>query len=1047
MTQRSRWARIGGPATGGDSFTHSQPPAALDVLLEAGSRRVRTARIRAGLGLGLSFSGCWALLAALLGNGLGAPGVAWGLVALPLAAAVVAALWPTPPPASMAGRLRLPSSSLRSAVRSAVELRAVGESAQESHRSPSAALIAAHFRQTSGLLGGVDVRRVLPAALAARLLAGGLGVVLLDLLLATLGPPSLAAGFRALAAPVGSTRGSVLREPITGDIELTLLYPAHTRLAPRTVSGTDGSIDAPAGTEVRLRTRADRDVVAAAAVVNGKAVPLTVRDRRDLSGSFFCLAAGSYFFRFSNGHGRVLAEGAPIPIALQADAPPQIVIESPGSTREVDPKSIVPLRWRADDDYGLSEVALLYRAPGAAADTRVVLRRAAEAPRHLAGESSFDLGPLGLGPGDKVSYTLEALDNDGVSGPKAGRARAQTLEVFSAAEHHEEALRQARAAWEKLLALLADRLDEGTARAAASALPAGEEIDRRAFQLCAEMEQLARKLRKDTLSPPALGAALANVARSERGRASTTLDAREGGWRLTSRGGQSPRSLAVALGAEIEGLERDVLYLEALLDRQAAQDLVSLAHELASRRRQLADMLEKYRTARTPELRAAITAQLQRLRERVQELFARMSELVKSLSDEHVNGQAVAALAKKEPVGDSLAEIQKKLAEGDVDGALAALDRLGGSLDDMEQGLRSAGGQGQQYPELARKLQDLQHGLHALAEQQRRVEGETAGVRQRYRQQAEKRSPVTPEAIARLKQKVAAARDQLAQIPDDAAPQGSFGSLEDPLGAARDGVDALGRALDARDFDEALRMSEKAAVGARAIAEGLSREDDILGAYGGASAAGARLGQRLNEARGHARAALPPIEEIHDALSKLFPSEDRVLSPADRRRLGELAQEQARLRQKLGQVQNALQGVQKTAPLFDPSAAQKLEQAGGEMAGAQDALGSHEAGKAVRHERGALEQLDGLEQAMKKMGGKSGGSGGFPLPLAASEQDEAGPEEGSGWNDEHEKVAIPGADQYRVPPEFRRDILDAMKQKPPPQYEDQVKQYYREIVR
>ena len=44
-------------------------------------------------------------------------------------------------------------------------------------------------------------------------------------------------------------------------------------------------------------------------------------------------------------------------------------------------------------------------------------------------------------------------------------------------------------------------------------------------------------------------------------------------------------------------------------------------------------------------------------------------------------------------------------------------------------------------------------------------------------------------------------------------------------------------------------------------------------------------------------------------------------------------------------------------------------------------------------------------------------------------------------------MVVPGADQYQVPAEFRRDILDAMKQRPPASFEDQVKHYYQEIVK
>jgi hypothetical protein len=44
-----------------------------------------------------------------------------------------------------------------------------------------------------------------------------------------------------------------------------------------------------------------------------------------------------------------------------------------------------------------------------------------------------------------------------------------------------------------------------------------------------------------------------------------------------------------------------------------------------------------------------------------------------------------------------------------------------------------------------------------------------------------------------------------------------------------------------------------------------------------------------------------------------------------------------------------------------------------------------------------------------------------------------------------EPVPIPGPDQ--APKEFRKDLLDAMKQGAPEKYKDQVKRYYEELVK
>ena len=46
-----------------------------------------------------------------------------------------------------------------------------------------------------------------------------------------------------------------------------------------------------------------------------------------------------------------------------------------------------------------------------------------------------------------------------------------------------------------------------------------------------------------------------------------------------------------------------------------------------------------------------------------------------------------------------------------------------------------------------------------------------------------------------------------------------------------------------------------------------------------------------------------------------------------------------------------------------------------------------------------------------------------------------------------DKVEIPNGDQFKVPPEFRRDILDAMKQGTPQKFKQQVDEFYKELIK
>ena len=134
------------------------------------------------------------------------------------------------------------------------------------------------------------------------------------------------------------------------------------------------------------------------------------------------------------------------------------------------------------------------------------------------------------------------------------------------------------------------------------------------------------------------------------------------------------------------------------------------------------------------------------------------------------------------------------------------------------------------------------------------------------------------------------------------------------------------------------------------------------------------------------------------------------------------------------------------APVFPPSAQGQLGETRGHMGQAASQLGQSKNPQRGHGEQElALDALSrfqkGLEESAKK-GGKGQGPG-FPFPFA----DSSAEREGEGFDASREKVKIPGAEAHRVPEEFRRDLLEAMKQGTPERYRDQVKHYYEELVK
>ncbi|HYV64872.1 MAG TPA: DUF4175 family protein, partial [Myxococcales bacterium] len=238
----------------------------------------------------------------------------------------------------------------------------------------------------------LDVRGKLPLRSAALPLLSLVAALLLTWLFQLAAPRRFALGLSRLRGGDAAAPAPELT-PIVGDLAITYLYPQYTGLPARTEEGTAGDLRAPRGTEAHISGRADRDLSEAVAVVNGKPVKLLSQGpgRRQLSGSLTLTQPGRWSFRFLDAKGRTIAQGPERPIEIVADQPPQVTLESPAEkTLEVDPQGRVVLGWSATDDYGVSQVALLFQVAGGK-EERVVLQTPGQPARRLRGTYSWEL--------------------------------------------------------------------------------------------------------------------------------------------------------------------------------------------------------------------------------------------------------------------------------------------------------------------------------------------------------------------------------------------------------------------------------------------------------------------------------------------------------------------------------------------------------------------------------------------------------------------------------------------------------------------------------
>ncbi len=844
-------------------------------------------------------------------------------------------------------------------------------------------------------------------------------------------------GINLLFAPAAA-RQVQRREPITGDVTLTYRYPAYTGLSPRTVEGTSGELSALAGTEVKLETRADRDVETAELDVNGQRVPLKRTGTRALEGTVVLSKPGQYHFLFLDGTS-VVAQGPQLPIRIEADAPPEVRLNGPADGVEIDGnEQAVTVKFDASDDYGLSELSLVFRAPGKAEQR---LKLAHDDGRSTKGQYRWDTSALKLLPGQSVSYYLEAVDNDGVAGPKKGVSRTQELKLYSATEHRREAVHKAELLWERLVTHLADRMESSDRQAPKrefDEVRAGAALDERGITLSSDAIELASELGRERDAPNELVDAIQNAGAQLRGVVASTSGARRVYIRLKGSGPDFSARLALMASTEVLSTEKSVLYLESLLDRQRLKELKELSELLRADRRDMSKLMEEFqRNNKDEKTQAKLLEQMEQLKADISKLMERMAELSKGIRDEHLNKEALQELMDKRDMNGALDEMEKLIREGKVDEAMKKMQELSMQMDEMLQDLDQASDEADQEadPELAQKFEEFKQNLDETVGQQAKTAEQTRALRDKYRDQMKQRVAKKGEA---LKAELLKSTQELKKSYESLDTEHYGSRFERPRTEALQELEHLEQALKAGDFDLAAESAQALTPRASDLAyHGLEqrRLDERFANPPEVTKQSQQLADRL-------RSDADKAADIEEKLKSLFPNPQQMMSAEDKKQLGELSQKQRQLEKKGEQLEQQMDEISQRAPVFNPEARSQMEQAAQKMAGATQGLEGKDARKALGEQQGALEGMRGLQRQMEQsqdQGGKKGGKkGGLPLPLAMG---------GRGRGVKKDKVEIPDEDPNAAPQQLRKDVMDAMKQGAPDRYREQNKKYYEELVK
>lgn len=360
---------------------------------------------------------------------------------------------------------------------------------------------------------------------------------------------------------------------------------------------------------------------------------------------------------------------------------------------------------------------------------------------------------------------------------------------------------------------------------------------------------------------------------------------------------------------------------------------------------------------------------------------------------------------------------------------LEGLDQMVAQMNEMEQAFNLD-------PETAKRLDDAQKEMARLTEEQKRLTDETTKVRDGIQRRMDQEGRRIDEFAKRELEKVKRLREEIEQLDrmGQADPwmrgivrSGKTG-MEKDLAGLENGLKTgeLGEALDrAMEIDSTL--------------EGIESAGESMQAAPGGEGADPKTVEQASKAGAQA-------QEIVKDLEKLRRSFQDAATPEERQRLSELGKAQQRLRARTEGLGQEMRGISEGTPFVPPEVGQSLQGAANSMGEAADKLDGGNAAGAVPPERDAQSKL-GQAQAQMEGGSKSGrGGAGTGMPLAQRLGQRPG--RGEGMNGfANEKVEIPDGSQFRVPKEFRQDILEAMKKPSPNGYEQLNQEYYERLIK
>ncbi|MBM4346566.1 MAG: DUF4175 domain-containing protein, partial [Deltaproteobacteria bacterium] len=768
----------------------------------------------------------------------------------------------------------------------------------------------------------------------------------------------------------------VVDPPEVGKVRLILIPPDYTGL-PQEIK-EEGHIEALKGTVVNLEARTTKGVIEGKLILNKESeIPLQVKGER-LLGSLLVFYPGTYSIKVKDDFGFDNPNPVHYQVRLIPDHYPEVEIISPAQDLEIAGDEVIPIQYTAKDDFGITTIRLGYQIGGV---ERFINLRGSLSNRFFGPETfKWDLSSLSLTPGDRVLYRIEASDNDSISGPKLGYSRTFHILVRDERAQTAKEGEEIEEIANRLLDLLADQLegsrDQDNLRKGMDEIL--KQVDQNLEQMRERPERFDFEALKKNLSS------------------------------LREKISSEPKERVT------QEMERLALLAEEMAKRARMKDLEALAREIKNRQSRLIDQLHDLKERFTQEGLEAAMRELKKIEELLRSIMDAMGKFATGLPDEFINSQELQGLDLQNLFKD-LEELQKKLAAGDITGALEAAQRLLQALSEMMAAMGRAGAQSgmNAFDRFQGEMNRQTGELDRILAEQKEILAETEKIDRELRRRAEEE---TEKRISKSRSRLKEILESLKSLlPHEQAD--SIEEMESLLG--KDRIERFSHLV--KELERELSENE--------AAQKLIREMKEIG------------------------------EDLNPDLKEAMTSETRAKFPG-------LSSRQENLKERTKAISEKLERLAQLFPGMDTEILDDLKEAGESMGDASKKLKKEDAPGAMPPEQEAIRRLSKSQQAMQQMAQQMAMRmqalrWGYPLvydprpgwyygpwiPQPTLPQPEVKrPKEKGLTGIDREEFEPPSKDAYRVPKIFREKVMESLKERVPSPYRREVEKYFRGLA-